>query len=75
MRRKEFPIESIFIGEVEVYSKNGIILIGTGLVYFNSNGMMKPDMVDLVGEPLPPGWFTLKPVSEPKLAVRAKSVQ
>jgi hypothetical protein len=75
MRRKEFPIESIFVGQIEVYSKNGLILIGTGLVYFNSHGMMKPDMIDLVGSPLSEGWYTLKPVSEPMLAVRAKSVQ
>lgn len=75
LKRKGLPIETIIVSEIEVWSKNGLLLIGSGLIYFNRHGVMQPDLVNLVGEPLPPGWCSIKPVGEPKLAVRAKSVQ
>jgi hypothetical protein len=58
---------------VEV-STHGVI-VGWGMVYFDGNELLRPDIVSLSGEILPEGMYNLRYTDEPILAVLAKTVQ
>jgi hypothetical protein len=60
----------------DCYDWSHYLLIGWGLVYFDGQNLLKPDFVDLLGEPLPGGTFyNVALTGEPVLAVLAMSVQ
>lgn len=65
--------DTILFNHVEVLS--GSIIIGVGLAYFDGVDILRPDIVSLAGEILPAAWYTLRPISEPRLAVMPRNIQ
>lgn len=65
---------SIMMNSLDVFTVDGII-VGVGLMYWDGEKLLKPDIIGLLGEQLPSSMYQLRPRGEPVLAVLAKSVQ
>ena len=70
------PPHSGIMQKVYAYDKPGGALLGSGWVYYESNGTFTaPDLFDIQGVKLPMGWYTLLTTEETKLIVIPRMVQ
>lgn len=79
IKRVPLPWISVTINDIEVFEAwdwGRSLMIGSGLVYYDGENLLKPDLVDLMGNPLPGDTFySIVIKGEPVLAVLAMSVQ
>jgi hypothetical protein len=72
-RRKPSSQKTVLLNKVEVIYDG--FIVGYGLAYYDGEAMLKPDIVSLTGDTLPPAFYTLKFTDDPQLAVLAKNIQ
>lgn len=79
IRTVQLPWTSVTYNPIDVfgcYDWGRSLIIGTGLVYYDGENLLRPDLVDLSGNPLPGDTFyNIVIKGEPVLAVLAKTVQ
>lgn len=79
LKRVQLPWTSVTVTNIEVFNAADAyrsLQIGYGFVYYDGNNILKPDMVDLFGNPLPGDtYYNIVMTGEPVLAVLATSVQ
>jgi len=67
---------SVVFSRVEVWTTdtNDCHMIGHGLAYWDGENLLRPDLTDMDDNILASGWFTIRWLDEPQLAVYANNV-
>lgn len=73
-RGQELPWISVAISRIEAWQND--VMVGQGLAYWDGQALLAPDLADMNGVFLAPGWYNIRWMDEsPRLAVMAKSIQ